>query len=49
MIRLAEVASVGHDLVVELLAKQPVIGDAGKPDHLSIERLAGILKPGIAG
>ena len=39
----------GHGLVVELLAAQLVIGDAGEPDHLFVERLAGILETGIAG
>ena len=39
----------GDGLVVELLAEQLVIGDAGEPDHLFVQRLAGILESGISG
>jgi hypothetical protein len=37
------------DLVVELLAAQLIVGNAGEPDHLVGQRLAGILEAGIAG
>ena len=39
----------GHVVVVELLAAQLVIGDAGEPNYLFVKRLAGILETGIAG
>ena len=39
----------GNDLVVELLAAQLVVGDAGEPDYLVGQRLAGVLEAGIAG
>ena len=49
MIRLAGLAERDHGVLVEVLAAQLIISDAGKPDHLFVERLAGILETGIAG